>query len=558
MIVILLIFLILGGVLVTITALATSTISGLRAFSTMQMHWVEARNSSTNALIRYLDTGLEEEMERFEHSVHKIISAREMRLELLSDTPDYERAKELLLEVGTHPRDLSSMITTFGRIYAVDYFSDAIRSWSDAETHILEIESMAESVRDEWSSLTENDRQVYIASIQDLDREMKGQEYILTSALSEGTHMLQKLIITISLLLVGTLLLSGVLYSRRFLRAVKQWGRALDVSEQRYKSLFERNPNAVFSISRDGMISSNNRVYEELFGSPRNLPDGRHTDFFLDQNPALPRSARLEQVLSGEPQSFKTEWISRSGDAIPVQVTTLPIFVDEEIVGAYVIAEDISYQAYAKQKIEAQLEEKTHLLAEVHDRVKNNLALISSLLQIQGQYITDSTALEYLDNTISRIRSMSLVHENIYQAESFATIRVDEFIDEFAALVERDFRGRNSSLAVAVDTEPLSMDIKRAIPFGLLINELINNLYAFVMIPAGKSTLQVRLTRRNDRTELTLRDDHVPIPPDFAPAEAIPMGMTLIHALTDQLNATFELKPNNRFNLTVTFREEDR
>jgi PAS domain S-box-containing protein len=555
MIGILLLFVTLGVVLVTILILATNTMSGLRGLSTLQMHWVEARINSTNTLIRYLDTGDKEELERFDHSMSRILSASQMRLAVIAEKTDYDRAAAGLLNLDTHPRDLGVMISTFERVYDINYFADAVAQWKHAESLLIQMNEMATEIRESDSPLPDAERQELIGQLHDMADDMRGQELGLATALSEGTHLLQKLIITISLLLVGALLTSGFLYSRRFLRAVKQWGSALDVSEQQYKSLFERNPNAVFSMTPDGRISSYNKVFGDLFGTPQSLPGHRHADLFLTQTSATPKPDRLEQVLSGEPRSFKAEWISRSGDAIPMQVTTLPIFVDEEIVGAYVIAEDISYQTYAKQKIEAQLEEKTHLLAEVHDRVKNNLALISSLLQIQGQYITDNTALEYLDNTISRIRSMSLVHENIYQAESFATIRVDEFVDEFAALTERDFRSQNSSLTVANDTEPLSMDIKRAIPFGLLLNELINNLYASVMIPDGKSTLKVRLTRRNDYTELILQDNQVPIPPDFDPAEAIPMGMTLIHALTDQLNASFELNRDTTFSLTVTFRE---
>ncbi len=434
MIAILAVFFILGIFLVCTVIVATNTISSLRAFSTMQTYWLEARKDATFELIHFVHTGDELHYEKFNESLQLIHDAHDLRVEFTKDSPDYDLVRELMERIHVNPKDIPSMIVTYERLHTFTHLSDAVRVWDEADQIIQELIDLS-----------------------------------------------------------------------------------LEIHDQIGKGGF----NMLLAPAERGMVQ-----------------------------------AHVSEVLKGNPADFETVWEKNDGDLITVHLTMLPIYVDTFIEGVFVIAEDISYQKYAEEKIKKQLEEKIYLLSEIHDRVKNNLALMSSLLQLQISFIDDSEAQQYLKSTISRIHSIAMVHEKLYQTDNFANIRMDDFIQELLAQIQKRYYRNSDNVQVEIDVDPVTLDIKQAVPSGLILNELIMNSYKFAFNGKKNGKLSISFNKEGDHVKANVSDNGIGLPKDFDINANSSLGMTLIKTLTKQLKA--EMQIQNETGTSISFSFESR
>lgn len=198
-----------------------------------------------------------------------------------------------------------------------------------------------------------------------------------------------------------------------------------------------------------------------------------------------------------------------------------------------------------------QLVEKTHLISEVHDRVKNNLALVSTLVQLQ-QNIGEREEFENsFVNTVSRIRSMAMVHERLYQNETFSSIRIDEYIDDLVESLQLKGIKKNRELKLEVNTSPVTLSIEQAIPTGLLLNEVLVN--AFKYGTGNKHPkISVDLSSKGEEITLAIKDNGKGLPKDTEFDKPATLGFRLISVLVKQLRASFIL--NNDQGASFTFR----
>lgn len=547
-------FAILGICLVVIIVIATHTMSALRAYSTLQTHWTEQRKEASHVLTEYLQTRNPSRLEEFYASYAFIERLKRVRAELFKDDTDRDLVRQYLLQAQIQPADVEDMIVTFKRFHSFSDFARAVDAWIASDRLMEEMRQVAreaESLVSE-SALASADRQELANRIRDLDDRLTEQQYELASALSDGTGFLTRVILWISLSLGVILLFIGTMFSVRFLKSIQQWRRDIEYSEQRYKSLYERNPNAVFSISEEGRIVQGNGAMKEMTG----YGDGELKELevarLFDAEERKKLTLFLEKASEGDPQSFETRWLKKNGDLLPVHVTYLPIYVDDKIVGVFGMAEDISYQKHAEKRIKKQLEEKTFLLSEIHDRVKNNLALISGMIELQKDQLDDESAVAHLESTKSRIHSMAIVHERLYQMESFASIRMDEYIRELVSSLEQSFGIKRSRYTLTLDTDEITMGIRRAVPCGLLLNELIVNVFKYVLRESDDGELTVRLKKRNNnKIYLQIKDNGSGMGPDFDLEQQETLGMTMINLLIKQLDISAEINTGEgtEFNL---------
>jgi len=216
------------------------------------------------------------------------------------------------------------------------------------------------------------------------------------------------------------------------------------------------------------------------------------------------------------------------------------------------VATDITERKRAEEQINTSLREKEVLLKEIHHRVKNNLQVISSLLSLQAKQITDKDAQVAFEESRRRIRTMAIVHEELYRSRNIADINLAE---QLARLTDELMRslGREGVHAV-VDAEPVFLQIDKAIPCGLIVNELVTNAYKHAFPGQRSGTVTVRL-RRKDETmlELSVHDDGVGFPPDKDFRNVPSMGMVLVNALTQQLSGTLTLDEKGGTSFIIQF-----
>jgi two-component sensor histidine kinase len=209
-----------------------------------------------------------------------------------------------------------------------------------------------------------------------------------------------------------------------------------------------------------------------------------------------------------------------------------------------------------RERIQTSLREKEALLREIHHRVKNNMQIISSLFNLQAGVITDPAALEGIRECQSRIRSMSLVHEKLYQSGNLAQIQFADYIQSLAVHLFHFWQVGADRIKLETDLDPVVLDINTAIPAGLIVNEMISNALEHAFPHGRRGTVRVELHSQGaEAHEISVRDDGVGLPEGFDTAAQETLGLQLIHMLAGQLDGTVRIVRQGGTRFTVTFKE---
>lgn len=203
--------------------------------------------------------------------------------------------------------------------------------------------------------------------------------------------------------------------------------------------------------------------------------------------------------------------------------------------------------------------EKDILLKEIHHRVKNNLQIISSLLNLQSDQIKDEFAREKYKVSRDRIQSMALVHEKLYESENFERIDFAEYVDSLTRSLNNSYNPDMKRIAINVDMQLSNADrlfrIETAIPCGLILNELLSNCfkYAFPGNKKGRIDVLLNVSKKSGKTfhHIMVSDNGIGLPENMNVQTTESLGMQLVHMLADQLNA--ELKIENKNGVTFSF-----
>jgi len=330
-------------------------------------------------------------------------------------------------------------------------------------------------------------------------------------------------------------------------------------SETRYRSLFENMINGF----------AYHRVIQDEGGKPADY-------VFLEVNEAFEKLTRLNgaeiigkrvtEVLPGIEED-PADWIGTYGR---VALTGEGIRFEQlsRLLGAwysvsvysplkgYLVAvfEDITIRKQAEERLQTSLHEKEVLLKEIHHRVKNNIQVISSLVGLQADVSTDETVREVLKDVTSRVRSMALVHEKLYQTADLSSIDLAEYAKSLLNYLWRAHSSAATSVRLTLDLEPLSLPVDTAVPCGLILNELAGNAlkHAFRGRSEGEVTVSLQGTPEG-RVSLCLRDNGVGMPEELEWRQTSSLGLRLVQMLAGQLNATVEVSSHSGTEFTVSF-----
>ena len=192
------------------------------------------------------------------------------------------------------------------------------------------------------------------------------------------------------------------------------------------------------------------------------------------------------------------------------------------------------------RQIQESLQEKEVLIKEIHHRVKNNLQVITSLLSMQLMRIKDLESLQMFQDSRDRVRTMALIHEKLYQSENFSQVDLGDFIhslsDELSA-----YYSETGNVSFDLHIDPVSITIDKAVPCGLIVNEVFTNALKYAFRNRSGGTVRVDLRREEDEVLLAIKDDGEGLPPDLVPETVDTLGMQLISILSDQLEAKMEM-----------------
>ena len=192
--------------------------------------------------------------------------------------------------------------------------------------------------------------------------------------------------------------------------------------------------------------------------------------------------------------------------------------------------------------LQESIQEKEVLLKEIHHRVKNNLQVISSLLNLQSMYIKDKEAFDVFKESQDRVKSMAMIHEKLYQSGNFAEIDFSQYIKNLTSSIYSSYGMDTKLIKLKISAENIFLDINNAIPCGLIINELVTNAIKHAF-PSGRSgEINIKFSRIDNKYILSVQDNGIGLPDSFIIEKTESLGMQLIYSLVSQLEGEFEVK----------------
>ena len=214
---------------------------------------------------------------------------------------------------------------------------------------------------------------------------------------------------------------------------------------------------------------------------------------------------------------------------------------------------DVTERIQAEERLKASLEEKVVLLKEIHHRVKNNLQIISSLLNLQSDYLEDERSLDIFKVSQNRIESMALIHEKLYQSKDLAKINFAEYVQDLVDSLLSSYEIDSDRISTKLNVDDSLLSLDAAIPCGLIINELVLNSLKHAFPLGTKGEIFITLTKVGNSFTLSVGDNGIGLPVELDFQNTKSLGLQLVNALTSQLAGTIELNNNGGIEFKLNF-----
>ncbi len=332
-------------------------------------------------------------------------------------------------------------------------------------------------------------------------------------------------------------------------------------TENRVKSLHDQlrgilqfSPALVILVDRDGRYLLVSRSVELLLQKPAPEIVGRTLEEVLDPAAATTFRERIDRLAQTQ-HSFDVEDVRQMADGEHTYLATLfPLFDGEgRHVASGGIATDITEQRRAQQVSESALHEKDILLQEIHHRVKNNLQIISSLLQLESRSITDPLARERFEDCRNRVQAMALIHERLYRTGDLSFIDLGTYLESLAGQIIRSHGKVPQQMLQGVTVDVGPVDIELAVPCGLIVAELVTNALKHAFPGQHRGELRISLLARDGRWELAVADNGVGLAGKPEPGRGGSLGLKLVEALARQLHGSIDVDTQDGTTIKVSF-----
>jgi PAS domain S-box-containing protein len=205
------------------------------------------------------------------------------------------------------------------------------------------------------------------------------------------------------------------------------------------------------------------------------------------------------------------------------------------------------------EKIESSLKEKEVLLKEIHHRVKNNLQIISSLLNLQSGYIKDKDSIEIFKESQNRVRSMALIHEKLYQSKDMSQIDFSEYVSELVSNLFSSYSLNSALITLHQNINDILLEIDIAINLGLIINELVSNAFKHAFPEGRKGNLYISIKKDGHKYELIIEDDGIGFSSEIDFRKTESLGLQLIITLVEQIGGEIFLFSDNGTKFVIKF-----
>ena len=353
----------------------------------------------------------------------------------------------------------------------------------------------------------------------------------------------------------GSLSMIGVNWDASALRGAE---RAQYESEERFRLFVEHVEDySIIMLDANGIVESWNIAAEHMQGYQANEIIGAHLSIFYPPESIAVDHPTQTLLAAEQSGSFQEEgWRLRKDGARFLGEVTITALRDQagSLRGFGMVTRDLTDQKQKEAAISQALIEKETLLKEVYHRVKNNLQVITSLLNLQARTVGAGAAFDALTESVGRVRAMSLVHEKLYQSGTLSSIPVRDYIVDLCRDLAMTTGASQRGVVISCEIAPIELGLETAVPLGLLLNELVSNCLKHAFPDDRKGMVKIVLTT-DDSTHILLQvtDNGVGMAAGFDIMQSPSLGLKLATTLTSQLDGELGIVSENGMTVTVSF-----
>lgn len=556
LVVIIAIFITMALSVIILSHYGNKALLGTKGYIIGERHWSVAQKQSVVSLIQFAMYGDERFYEEFNEHLEVIMGDRQARQILSSETPDYQVAYEGFLLGNLNEDEIDSMIWLFENFSHITFMQKAIEIWKEADEKIDEIRILAADLKngfDQSQRLDEGNNRI-IQELFLLDEELTILERNFSETIRQASVRIENLILYSMISLMGLLITVGGYITVKYFRETEELNKQLSEAESKFRNVLENSQDIIYQMDPEGInFEYTSPSVEQITGySTEEVMEGGGEFLISKIHPEDIENydEKWERFYTGDLDKLdeegsefriKTKW----GHYIWVN-NKRSMVKDEngkpvEVVG---IVRDISAQKKYMERLNKSIKEKEILMAEIHHRVKNNLFIVSGLIEMQKNEPADSVR-ETLTELQMRMMSIAMVHEKLYNSESFDDVIMSNYIKELTGYIANAYKTKNQNISVKLDLDPLNMKAKDAVPMGLIYNEMINNVYKHAFKDRVSGLIKVILKNRQNKIDLKVIDNGIGLPEDFSVEKNKSLGMSIIKELTKQLNGKLNVQSNS-------------
>jgi len=557
------IFVLLGFSIVVLEVFGNKITTGVRGYVYGEGKWAKAQKQASIELSAYVYNNNEVHYRNFkEHlSIHE--GDRIAREELLSESPDLEVVTDGFLRGGNQPEDIPDMIWLLSNFQNWPQINDALGYWIEGDEKIAELRNLGLEVHQQVEAGTLNETNVreYFRQIMLLDDELTVLENNFSEAMSDAARSTSRILFWSTILVSISFILIAAILSVSFMRNLKRTNEMLGASEAKFRNVLDNSRDVIYQY-RKGQKEYDymSRSVEDMLGYSYETVKNGGQDFILQLLHPEDKE-RMQQVadsLEEDGVSDKlpdTEFRVKKADGSYIWINNkrAPILNEKGEVEAVVgNVRDISDRKRRMQKIDKSLKEKQVLLSEIHHRVKNNLAIVSSLIELKKWEMNEEQKVEF-NELQSRIKSIALVHEKLYSGDTLSEVELSDYLEDLGDMILKTFNSTEKEIDIEYELDSAYVEIDRAVPIGLICNELINNSFKHGFGEEESGKIGISMKRGGDTLVLTVFDSAGKLPEGFSVDKHSTLGMTIIKRLIRQLDGELEVSTGEKSVFSITF-----
>jgi len=330
----------------------------------------------------------------------------------------------------------------------------------------------------------------------------------------------------------------------------------LDHSQQQYMNMLDTIPDSILVLNREMRIQAANAQAKRInhhLGLPTDMIGKKMEKVYPFLSPET--IGETERVFTEGQVMLTTQHANLGGKLYITETRKVPIVKDDRVDQVMLIIRDVTREKEYEDMKLRNAEQKELLLREIHHRVKNNLAIVISMLSLQARSNPDPMLTGIIQDIELRIRSMALIHEHLYRSEYLDRIPLAEYLKSLSAVISSTFQRPN--IKFHNDLETMDSNIEAALPVGLIANELLTNAFKYAFPDGAGGNIKLGLRQlEGERIEMTVTDDGIRLPKHFSVEEQPTLGMFMVRLLVEQLYGKLEIDTAKGTTFRIIFNQK--